>query len=490
MAILGGTRALTTAVSMRIRARPRRTRVRYVVWLVPAVQLLVMMWIVWGHSANVPYWDEWENVLLLQRLRQGSLTWNDLWGLHGGAHRIVLPRIIDLFLVQVTSFNRQIEMSLDISVAVVGGWLLWQAARRTLGSRDLALMLLAPFSLAYLSLGQFADWFAPFQIAFILVVFGTACVVWAFSREVVTYWHLAAGITGAGIATLSALQGVLPWVAFAPVVLLRAGHRKAAIWTGCGALAWLAYFHNFPHQDVNVPLFWDLPYSLAYLGGPIAYPNAKLATLAGYLSLALLVGSLVIYRRAGGDLQRLLPWLGLAFFVLLCAQATALGRLFGLSQAIVSRYQAFSGLWWIAQLVIGAAAVQEVLRARHDPAGISHPRIAGPLALGWVGVSAFALSLTLAGLINANVVGTQQALIWQDAQRSHQHYVINYDSAPLQCLSWYLLPPAQVRDLASFVESQHMGVWARPGVGRIPAAQAPTYSASDCAVKPYHSFMD
>jgi hypothetical protein len=490
-AITGEIQAATEPAAVTMRSWPSRRTLAYIVLLVPLVQVGVMQWLIWGHSANVPYWDEWETVILLMHVHQGTLSWYDIWHPHANAHRILLPRLIDIMLAELTGFNRQLEMVFDIGVALAGGWLLWRAADRTLTSRRLALALVVPLSLVYLSLGQFANWFAPFQIQFILAVFGTACCVWALAREDVTYRYLAVAILGAGIATLSSLHGLLVWVAFALVVLVRASITKAVIWVGCGALAWVVYFRHYPTHQVQLPLGTDMLYSLTYLGAPIGYPNPTLALIIGYVSLLLLAGNIVVYWRSGGDLRRLLPWLGLAFFVLLCTQATAVGRLDGgIDRAVVSRYQAYSGLWWIALIVIAAATVQQVVKARGERTPASHISLAPRVKLGIVGCNVAALGLMIAGILNTNVVGTRDALIWLDAQRSHQHYVVNYDSAPLQCLAWYYLPPDELPARAAFLESQYMGVWGLPGVQRVPAAQAPKESGSDCAVKPYSGFID
>ena len=333
---------------------------RFLVLLVPLAFIIGLLWVIWTRTADVPYWDEWETVLLVQRLDQGTLGVTDIVALHG-VHRIIIPRLIDLTLIELTHWNRQVEMTFDLSIAIAGACILFWSVRRTLGSLTAALGLVVPLSLLFFSFSQFGNWFAPFQVAFIVTSFGIVCCVGGFQKTPVSRKGFALAIAGALIASMSSLPGLSTWIAFLPGAL-HAGVRKTVAWIGCAVVVWILYFQNFPHSLTGIPVLLDTVYSLAYLGAPLGYPNPELAAAVGFLSIMLLLGNVLVYWRRHKSLWHIAPWLQLALFVLGCTQATAEGRsLSGPSQALSSRYQAFSALWWIALLVIMVLNIKELV---------------------------------------------------------------------------------------------------------------------------------
>ena len=464
--------------------------VRPLVFFVPIAQLLVLLWVIWTRTAHVPYWDEWETVLLVQHLNQGTLTVHEIWALHASAHRQVIPRIVDLILIELTHWNRQVEMTFDVGVGLAAAALLLSSVRRTLGSVNATLALIVPLSLLLLSFSQFANWFAPFQITFIAAVFGVACCVKAFTTERLGWWWLGLAMLGALIASLSTLQGMLLWVAFIPSVT-RAGYRKTLVWVASGTVAWLAYFWHFPGGAQRPHIQADLAFSLAYLGAPLGYPQVWLSQLFGALSILFLLGVVAIYWLRHRNVRIIVPWIGLALFVLGCAQATAFGRWDGGPQrALSSRYEACSSLWWVALLVIAGLLVKELvdtLRAqeRGDTLATRWAQ------WGWatVGASIAALLLMCGGLALVNGVGLQYALIWQDAQRQHEQAIVDYQVAPDSCLTLYYPWPDRLRPRAAFLDQQHLAIFSDATARAQASAQGDAHLLPSCS-KPYGSFID
>src|SRR6476469_10077900 len=58
--------------------------------LLPAVALLAD---IHRFAVNVPFMDDWQFVPLLERARNGTLTFQELWAPHD-EHRLLLPRLI------------------------------------------------------------------------------------------------------------------------------------------------------------------------------------------------------------------------------------------------------------------------------------------------------------------------------------------------------------------------------------------------------------
>jgi hypothetical protein len=401
----------------------------------------------------VPYWDEWETVLLVQHVDQGTLRLSDVVALHG-VHRIIIPRLVDLTLIELTHWNRQVEMTFDLSIAIVGACILFWCIRRTLGSLTATLGLLLPLSLLFFSFSQFGDWFAPFQIAFVMTSFGVVCCLKGFLTTPISRRGLALAIAGALIASLSSLPGLLTWIAFLPGAL-HSGVRKTGVWISCAVAVWILYFQNFPNSPTRISILLDVAYSLTYLGAPVGYPNPDLAAAIGYLSILLFLGNILVYWRRHQSLWRIVPWLQLALFVLGCTQATAEGRSpGGPLQALSSRYEAFSVLWWIALLVIMGLNIKELIE---NPAIAGRHRYAA--RVGTLGINLAGLLLITAALVPVNVVGLQQALLWQDVQRQNQAYIVDFQNAPNSCLELYYPWPALLRPRARFLSQQRLGIF-------------------------------
>ncbi len=452
--------------------------------LVPAAMVFGLLWVIWTRTAAVPYWDEWETVLLEQHFKQGTLSFDEIVSLHANAHRIILPRLIALALINVTNWNRQIEMTFDVGVAVAAACLLFWCVRETLGSLAVSLALLAPLSLLFFSFAQFGNWFTPFQIADILAVFGVACCVRGLAKAAVSRASFALALAGACIGSLALLNGLLTWVAFLPGAA-RSGLRKSLAWIGSAAVVWFLYFQHFPFSPTRPGIRQDIAYSLAYLGAPVGYPSIGHAQLAGALSILLLLGNVLWYwahHKNLASVWRIAPWLQVALFALGCTQATAQGRLGGgPDEAMSSRYEAFSTLWWIALLVVVGLNVTELLPSLRLGGGLASVSARGMAGLGAVGLNLLAVLTVTASLVPVNLVGLQQALQWQDVQRQNQAAIVAYQTAPDSCLTLYYPSAQEVRVRAQFLDQQRLGIFGATDLSRY-LAESPT---AECQ-KPYH----
>ena len=232
-----------------------------------------------------------------------------------------------------------------------------------------------------------------------------------------------------------------------------------------------SYFQNFPYSPSGLPILPDIVYALIYLGAPVGYPHLELAAWIGYLSVVLLVGNVVVYWWRHKSLLSIAPWLQLAVFVLGCTQATEQGRLYwGIQQALSSRYEVFSSLWWTALLVIMSLNIKELWLAR------GFPRLqARKIRRSVLGVNLAAVLLTTVALVPVNVVGLQYGVLFQDVQRQNQDAIVSYRQAPLSCLNLYYPWTDLLRQRSQFLEQARLGVFyssklPKPATGRTMAA--------------------
>src|SRR5260370_23306198 len=134
-------------------------------------------------------------------------------------------------------------MPVDRAGAAVSGALLLWCAWRALGPR-LWPWLVPPLGLLLFTFAQFANWFAPFQIAFIATACGASiCLAGLGYERSGDHGRLGLGIAfgGALLASLSSLNGLVAWPAFLPAVCATGRSRsdrlrRALLGAGGGAL--------------------------------------------------------------------------------------------------------------------------------------------------------------------------------------------------------------------------------------------------------------
>lgn len=454
--------------------------------LLPAISLMALiLWVIWTRTAHVPYWDEWETVLLVQRAHQGTLTLGDLWGLHANVHRIVLPRLLDLALINMTGWNRQVEMTADLGIAIATSCLLFSILRRTMETRWGLLILVVPASLLFFSISQFADWFAPFQVAFTTTVFGAVLCMYALTTDSLGWRRFGLALLGAIIASLSAFAGLVAWFAFLPILCSFKDGRKVLIWVGCTVEVWLVYLAGMERpSSVGQSLGGMLSYAIIYLGSPVGFPDAARVFLFGAASIVLCLGNGLAYLLLRGNPRRALPWLSLALFVVLCAATTSYGRgSVGPLQAMSSRYHIYSGLWWLSIIVISTLVGEHVVsRVRTREQSV-------PLALARriLAVDGCVLLLACGSLLLANVAGFQDALVWQDTQRQYENQIIQYATASDSCLLLYFPSPDLLRPRAAFLAAEHLAIFSS---ATSHTGSGSTLQAVQCGVYPIVSTAD
>lgn len=449
--------------------------VLWIVFLVPLALLAIIFRTILLRTPVVPFWDEWQTVDILHHYELGTLTFQDFWQFHN-EHRIVIPGMIELGIIVFTHWNRQVEMTFDLCVAIAEAGFLLAAARRILRSTTWMLALIAPGSLLLFSLSQYQNWLWSFQLTFILTVFGAALCVMGFSHQPARWAPFLLALVGAVVAALSSVGGVMAFIAFVPSAW-RAGRIKLAVWIVTALAVLIPYFIGFPHS-VPISISLDLfTFAFGYLGAPLGYPNAPAAIFWGIVSVVLVALNLVVYWRRERTFTALDPWIGLALFALAIDGITALGRgayytgpYAGLGSLMIwgTRYQTFATLWWISLLVLLAVNVNATWsrwqeRRNASPTRNTRPAQASRAPVWQVAVSSLmtlnviallAMTVALVGVNKAAYTPMQQYMYPQFLLQS---CVVDYQFAPADCLDSYAWDVNYVRIQAAVLDEYHMG---------------------------------
>lgn len=356
-----------------------------------ALQFGAIFWAIWLAPVQVPWQDELFHYNFFMKARAGHAAWADFWQPLGGVHRTVFPRLAYVLAINLTDWDRRVWLTINPLLIVGACAALWAAARRTSGSRAVALALLAPIGALLFALSQYSQWLQPFGLQFALVVACGAVALWALTaaREGWAAFALAIGATW--VASWSGLHGLALWVALLPLTIL-AGWRKAVVWAVCAAAVIVTYADKLPRQGAQSLAPGTLvEYVLANLGAPLGTLQVpasrdhfwnhsevaldqRWALWIGAASVLLLLANLIVaWRQSGSNratLARYLPWCCLATFAVACALLTAVGRASAsASSALTSRYQTFALLWWVAIVAIGGQVVATAWANRRAAAG-------------------------------------------------------------------------------------------------------------------------
>jgi hypothetical protein len=435
---------------------------------VPLIQCALLLWSIWAKTLHVPFWDEYKMAVLVQKWDTRTLSVGDLWAFHN-EHRPFWPRLVQLILIEQTHWNRQIEMSVNLLVGVATALLIFSAVATSLRSRRLWLPLLVPVSLLVLSLDQFENWYWSWQLTFIGSAFGAAICLRACVGASPREWswrRFGVAVLGAFVVSLASAAGLLLWVGFLPAIWF-AGRSKVAVWLVTGAAYWIIYFQGFQRTfQAPQPLLKMLVYAGIWLGAPLAAHVAGLALLLGYLGLFLFGILLYFHWKARRSLAPLAAWISLALYTLGMAAVTAYGRTAtGLIEAMSSRYQAFSALFWVALLVIGAATARDVWLVRTATES-DRPRAPGwTWALQWmrnvpqesralVGLLLVTCAMVTASLVQTNRVGLMVGLDWQARLLRRESCILHYREASPACFVVFddMTVPAEARTFRRALE--------------------------------------
>jgi len=351
-------------------------------------------------AVNVPFMDDWQFVPLLEKAKEGTLSFQDLWAPHD-EHRLLLPRIIIIVSMFASGGDYRVQSFITFAVvAIISACLLWLMTRLN-GSRKSVLWAWVLVNIALFSPIQFHNWLWPMQFAYFLpYTFLALCLCALYARiAALPKFALAALFALAG--NYSFVQGnliwpaVLPVIVFAPDILAKQARKKFAIaWLVLGAVAVTLYFRGLEHNSAAPDYAYGhegVPPTMSTLhelrenpaqttfrmgrfviamfgnavgrGFPVAN-NLVFSSLCGAIVLLLAVIGLVVAWKRGLFFDYALPWACLLLFTFLTAAFVCVGRVWrGDYQPLTPRYTTFGALCIVALVPLLFAAFSGLRQA-------------------------------------------------------------------------------------------------------------------------------
>ena len=308
------------------------------------------------HGQNVPYMDEWRNVVpLAVKTAAGTAAVSDLFR-QQNAHFMVFHNLTSVVLTRLTRWNLKVGMYWTVVLALG----LFALAVSAFGWERYWLWL--PFSAIVFSLRQREVWlwahldFYPFVAA----LFVAALLV--LRRRPGSRAALAAAAGMSAVATVSVASGMVFWpVLFFALPAL--GYRARALrllWIAAAFVTLAVYFaqYRWIRSGVVQDPGFLLRFLFAYLGSPLVRQDPASVRQAQVIAAAGLVvaaGSALYLWKQGRAEHRtaLLPGLALIGMAIACGLFTGAGRgNFGVPQALESRYATHASLFWLGALAL------------------------------------------------------------------------------------------------------------------------------------------
>ncbi len=355
--------------------------------------LVFLTLIVFHFSLDLPYWDQWEFVPLLQKSYQGTLSFNDFWVPHN-EHRPIFPRLIMLGLARMTNWNIRWELTLNILLAIgiytviMKSIILLAGDASKKSSRGEAMLFehahglesrfdrdefgkcakkswptsaaaaVCTSALIIFSLTQWENWVWGWQIQIFLNVFAVCLGFYFLIKSKDNRINFIVSIICGIVATFSFANGLLFW----PIgFILARSHLARLIWLLVTIIVYAIYLPGLPTQfDVfgiinNLLLY--LSYVTAYLGAPVFGLQPAVASIFGIIGLLIFILSFRAAVEKSSEAQDIF-FLSLGLYAILSAFFTGLGRYnLGGLQAISSRYITFGNLFWLSNIIFLYTAV-------------------------------------------------------------------------------------------------------------------------------------
>ncbi|WP_165837225.1 hypothetical protein [Phenylobacterium hankyongense] len=425
-------------------------------WALFALPALMLAWtvhdIVATYSA-VPFNDQWANIWWWREILKNGLTWSYLFSQHN-EHRILFPRLV--FLADLKWFQgRDILNLVVIGLIQLGAAAFYLTAADLRRLRPLGVLGAATAVGMMVSLLQWENFFWGFQVQFVGVYAAGAWAIYLFcvaSEESggVRWPTLLGALAVLTLATFNMANGVFAGIAMVLVsVVTRRGLKAALIAAVATAVLTAIYLHGYqpvafhspPSLAIQHPGRY-LSYVAAYIGNTWAQDSVIRAQVMGLVGVALTAAMVVAVYRDGGRHPGRAALLGVVLFIGMSAAATSLGRLiFGVEQALSSRYVTPTSHFWAAQALFWALTAQD------------SRSIARKLAVGAAVGLAFIMLIPLQKLGRDQVLGTRE--------RIELGASVLLSSAPDEAAMKQIYPEASmVEDLAPFLREQRLSVFA------------------------------
>ncbi|MDX2346878.1 MAG: hypothetical protein QNK11_08425 [Legionella sp.] len=338
---------------------------------------------IWGAHQSytvVPYWDMWEAVDFFLKADKGETA---VWWNQHNEHRIVLTRLLVWAVLKWFGGSSIFLIGLNYLFAGLASLLFWRILRATTqterpstGEVCFGFMITASLFLW----SQYDNLTVPFQSQFFLVSLLPLFALYLLHKATgitrsYSYFFIACIFGFASILTMANGVFILPLMVLYAITTRQSKARVFGliILTGFSLALYLHNYHRpIGHGSIQEAIIHNplrlFVYVLSYLGSPFYFLfKSKLITwLLGFVFLccSMIATVQLLPKRAKASLKLVL--LFFIFYIEITAFCTGGGRvLFGVTQALTSRYTTPALMAWVALLILYIPSILATMRNRY-----------------------------------------------------------------------------------------------------------------------------
>lgn len=316
------------------------------------------------YGYDVPFWDQWWLLQLIQKTFDGTVSVGDLW-ITVNEHRVFFPNMVTVALARLSHWNLYFELAFDLCLATATFLLIaWLVLRteKTCGKRG-PLWVLALISVLAFSWGQWRNWTWGLHLIIFMSQFLAVGTILLLAMGKPGRLRFGAACLLAVTATYSFGPGVAIWPTGLAILLYhgvadrKEGALRAGIWVITAALTMAVYFIEYEATETNQRAIEALlspvsfaAYLGAYIGAPLFSYSAVAALVAGAAWCVLFaLSAWALTRNPDVPKGILTPFWGLALFAFGVAVLTGFKHAHeGFEHALASRFMTWGTLFWVA----------------------------------------------------------------------------------------------------------------------------------------------
>ena len=220
-------------------------------------------------AVNVPFWDAWSFVRVLQAYTEGGNWLSIIWE-PAQAHRLFFPKLIFLLLAQFTDWNVVTQMYVSHLLAWGSLLILFLLYQKTIGG---SLWGFVPVAWLVFSLGQWENILWGWQVSIYLQVFSFLITIFFLTSQRI-FWAIIFGI----VSSYSFLNGLLIWpIGMLVLIAMRTKKWFLVAWFFSSVLVIGFYFTNYTFGETQFPesvnVLEFVTFFLANIGAPLGVLN-------------------------------------------------------------------------------------------------------------------------------------------------------------------------------------------------------------------------
>jgi hypothetical protein len=296
---------------------------------------------------NIPIFDEWELVYLVQHYYSGTLNISVLNAPHNEC-RMLYPHLLNLVVILITKWQ-SFYLVLFNTVLLFGFYIVFKKYVKNILISKPSIWSNCVFLLGLFLLFSFKSYesiimgFALNYYLSVVATFGSFIVLQTLSKRNIAFSCLLAHI-----ATLSYITGFLSWICIILIILFNDVERKAKIRyilfvLFCLFIQLYLYFHQY--QPTNIPSIRTfnplkiIGYSLGFLSNNYTSRIELSIVFSVFQSLSISTAFYLLYRLNKEKFTKSIPLIIFALFGILTSIVTGYGRAAdGIAQSLSRRY--------------------------------------------------------------------------------------------------------------------------------------------------------